>query len=406
MQKRLKSSALTNAEVKTTIWFLWLFYAIFIIYDVFYNYLLPELPWGSDLAKETNIFDYVQYIILFGLLPVSMFLLKNDKPYLIKYIFFIGLTSINIISDIWFYLGSEGNSYTNGNVVELFIILFSPIFVNKRFFYLVSIGTGLKYLVIGLAIQDPVVLFPILIVVVLSMIAYIILHRIHSYVEAVKKSYDKQLEGIVKGIIATLELKDPYTRGHSERVAEYAMKLARATNKFKKDELNSFYYTCLLHDIGKIHIPDSILIKPSKLTIEEYEIIKTHPTVGAKAVQQVEGIADYIDVIYYHHERWDGTGYPKMLKGEEIPYLARVTAIADAFDAMTSSRSYRAALPLEEAYKRIIDGKGTQFDPDLVDLFQETYQSWVEFYESYIIEIETMENNQKEVQDYESKKIK
>ncbi|HLT55103.1 MAG TPA: HD domain-containing phosphohydrolase, partial [Bacillota bacterium] len=114
-----------------------------------------------------------------------------------------------------------------------------------------------------------------------------------------------------------------------------------------------------------------------------YEIIKTHPVVGAKAIQDVEGIIDNIDVIYHHHERWDGKGYPDGLAGENIPYLARITAIADAFDAMTSSRSYRPALPYEEAYKRIVEGKGTQFDPQLVELFMRVYPTWIEISKQY-----------------------
>jgi putative nucleotidyltransferase with HDIG domain len=262
-------------------------------------------------------------------------------------------------------------------------VLFSPIFVNKKFFYLVSLGTILKYLVVGVTIHDSVVMLPLLIVVVLSFIAYIILHRFYSYMNSVKRAYDDQLEGIVKGIITTLELKDPYTRGHSERVAEYALSLAKATEKYKKEELKFFYYACLLHDIGKIHIPDYILTKPGKLTADEYNLIKMHPVVGAKAVQDVEGISDNISVILSHHERWDGSGYQEGLKGTDIPFLARVTTIADAFDAMTSSRSYRSALSIEEAYTRILNGKGTQFDPELVELFTHVFPEWKEIHTNY-----------------------
>ncbi|WP_312854646.1 HD-GYP domain-containing protein [Pallidibacillus pasinlerensis] len=163
----------------------------------------------------------------------------------------------------------------------------------------------------------------------------------------------------------------------------YAVSMAKATGKFKESELRYFYYACLLHDIGKINIPDAILTKPGKLSDNEYEIIKTHPIVGAEAIKDVEGIADYIDVVYHHHERWDGKGYPEGLVGEETPLLARITAVADAFDAMTSSRSYRPALPFEEACKRIEAGKGSQFDPKLVDLFLQIYPNWVEISENY-----------------------
>lgn len=161
------------------------------------------------------------------------------------------------------------------------------------------------------------------------------------------------------------------------------MNMAEATGKFKPSELNSFYYACLLHDIGKVNIPDSILTKSGMLTDEEFDIIKTHPVVGAEAIRDVEGVADNIDVIYHHHERWDGKGYPDRLAGEDIPFSARITAVADAFDAMTSSRSYRPALPFEVAYERIIEGQGTQFDPQLAELFKQIYPDWVQISKNY-----------------------
>ncbi len=380
MRNQHRSSTLLNEEKRTTIWFLWLFYIVYIVYDITYYYILPEFPWAIQGLSSSG--DYWMYIVLFSLLPIAFYLIKSENSWLIKYVYFITFTFLNIVNDIWFYWGNEA-PYTNGNIVEVVIVLFSPIFVNKKFFYLVSFGTMGKYLIIGLFLQDYVVLFPLLLVVVLAMIAYILLHRFLGYVSAVENSYDNQLEGMVKGIIATLELKDPYTRGHSERVAGYAMILANATQKFKDDELKSFYYACLLHDIGKVHIPDYILTKPDKLTAEEFNLIKTHPSVGANAVQEVEGISDNIDVIYHHHERWDGKGYPDGLKGTETHLLPRVTAIADAFDAMTSSRSYRSALPLEEAYNQIITGKGTQFDPELVDLFEKVFPSWADYHNNY-----------------------
>lgn len=220
----------------------------------------------------------------------------------------------------------------------------------------------------------------------MAIIAYILLHRFLSYVKVLKTSYDEQLAGIVKGVIATLELKDPYTRGHSERVAEYALNLAKASGKLKESDLDHFYYACLLHDIGKVNIPDTILTKYGKLTDEEYEIVKTHPVVGAKAIEDVDGIADNIAVVYHHHERWDGMGYPDGLVGEKTPLVARITSIADAFDAMTSTRSYRPALPLEEAYKRILDGSGSQFDPELVEVFKKVYPDWITISKQYSID--------------------
>lgn len=373
---------LGNEEKQNVKWFLSLFYIILVSYDVFYYYIYPKYVLDGKHLGFPSVFSYWFYLIIISLFPLALYLNKRKKSYLVKYIYFISYIVLTILNDIYIYLKySQYNA--SGNAVEVFFILFSPIFVNSRFFLLVSIGILTKYMLMGAILHSAYVFTPIILVSVLSIIAYILLNRFQGYVSAVKISYDKRLEGIVKGVIATLELKDQYTRGHSERVAGYALLLAKKTGKFSREELKSFNYACLLHDIGKIHIPDQILMKPSKLTNEEFEIIKTHPIVGAEAVREVEGLQESIDIIRSHHERWDGKGYPDQLKGEAIPLLARIVAIADAFDAMTSTRSYRAALSLDEAYKRIIEGKGTQFDPKLVEIFKDVYPEWLEFYSTF-----------------------
>src|SRR5690606_1527272 len=126
---------------------------------------------------------------------------------------------------------------------------------------------------------------PISLVVVIGSVAYILLNRFLDYVKAVRESYSTQMEEIVKGVVATLELKDPYTRGHSERVAHFSLLLAHRMGQFSEDVLKTFYYACLLHDVGKVSIPDYILTKPTSLTEAEYEVIKTHPSVGANAMK-------------------------------------------------------------------------------------------------------------------------
>ena len=380
----MKNTSLLQEEKRATVLFMWLFYIVFFLYDIFYYNMFPLLPWIANVIPDTVWYylSFIKYLIIICLIPVTIYFFKKGKPEKVKYIVVITYLVTNLVTDIYYYFG-KADSYSSGNLVELVIILFSPIFINKRFFYLVTWGIILKYILVGVFIQDPVILFPVIINIILAIIAYILLHRFLSYVKALKTSYDEQLAGIVKGVIATLELKDPYTRGHSERVAEYAMSLAKATGKVKESELNYFYYACLLHDIGKVNIPDTILAKHGKLTEEEYEVIKTHPVVGAKAIEDVEGIGDNIAVVYHHHERWDGKGYPDGLVGEETPLVARITAIADAFDAMTSTRSYRPALPFEEAYKRILDGKGSQFDPELVEVFKQVYPDWITISKQY-----------------------
>ncbi|UOQ46995.1 HD-GYP domain-containing protein [Gracilibacillus caseinilyticus] len=381
MRNIYRYANLLNEEKRTTVWFLWLFYIIFFGYEIINNFMLPQIPWGR-LPEQQNFLDGVLYIAIISLLPIAIFLLKKDRPTNVKYIIFCTYTILNLLSELIYYLSTD-NIYASGNIVEIVIIIFSPIFVNKRFFYLVILGTISKFVVVGLILNDSVVYLPIVILILLSIVAFIILNRFLGYVEAFKETYDKQLEGIVKGVIATLELKDPYTRGHSERVAEYANILAKATKSLNSSDTKYFYFACLLHDIGKIHIPDSILTKPGRLTKAEFDTIKEHPSVGAQAVKQVEGISEYIAVIEQHHERWDGNGYPYGLQGEAIDYLARITSIADAFDAMTSSRSYRDAMPLEKAYQNIIEGSGTQFDPNLVEIFKDVYPDWVRYHTSY-----------------------
>ncbi|MEK4130122.1 HD-GYP domain-containing protein [Solibacillus sp. FSL W8-0474] len=380
----MKKTSLLQEEKRSTILFLWLFYVVFFVYEIFYNNLFPAYPWSDVSTKSSAWYDFmfIKFSVMIILILLSIYLIKKRKTEVVKYILFIGYFLTNVISDILYYKDSS-LTYTSGNMVELVIILFSPIFVNRKFTYFITIGLLLKYIVVGIFIQDPLIIFPISIMIVLSIISFILLHRFLNYIKALKYSYDEQLEGIVKGVIAILELKDPYTRGHSERVAAYAMNMAEATGKFKASELNSFYYACLLHDIGKVNIPDSILTKSGMLTDEEFDIIKTHPVVGAEAIRDVDGVADNIDVIYHHHERWDGKGYPDRLSGKDIPFSARITAVADAFDAMTSSRSYRPALPFEVAYERIVEGQGTQFDPQLTELFKQIYPEWVQISKNY-----------------------
>ncbi|ULT57814.1 HD-GYP domain-containing protein [Neobacillus drentensis] len=372
---------LPHEEQRTVKWFLIFFYIIMLGYDFFYYYFLPVHVKHVEGGLPSN-FWYLNYIVLFLLIPVIFYLIKTNKQFWVKYVFFISYLLTAFTVDIVSFYHSD-RTYSSGNVVEVFLIFTLPIFLNKKYFWIVSLGVLVKYVLTAIILNNTYLILPIILFAVISVLSLFLLVRFQGYVRAIKISYDKQLEGMVKGVIATLELKDPYTRGHSERVASYALLLAREIDKLSKEEQKSFYYACLLHDIGKVHIPDHILMKPERLTKEEFEIIKSHPSVGAEAVKDVEGIQDSICVIRSHHERWDGKGYPDQLKGEEIPLLARVTTIADAFDAMTSSRSYRAAMPVEEAYQRIIDGEGSQFDPTLLEEFKKVFPAWVEFHKKY-----------------------
>jgi putative nucleotidyltransferase with HDIG domain len=368
-------------EKQTVKWFLLISYIILIGYDYFYYYIAPANIVERQKGLPSN-FWWLNYLVLIIFIPIAIYLSKVNKQNWIKYVFIISYFSVSFPVAIFSYLG-KGEQYTSGNVVEIFFIFSLPLFLNKKYFWLVSLGILVKYILTAIILKTTFLILPIILVAILSVMSFFLLVRFQGYVKAISNSYDNQLQGIVKGVIATLELKDPYTRGHSERVANYAIMLVKEIGTLSKEEQKSFYYACLLHDIGKVNIPDQILMKPGKLTKEEFEVIKSHPVVGAEAVKNVDGIKDSICVISSHHERWDGKGYPDQLKGENIPLLARISAIADAFDAMTSSRSYREAMPVEEAYQRIIEGKGSQFDPMLVEEFKKVYPAWVKFHDNY-----------------------
>lgn len=166
----------------------------------------------------------------------------------------------------------------------------------------------------------------------------------------------------------TIEQKDAYTKGHCNRVRTISVAMGRALN-FSHEHILTLEGGSLLHDIGKIGISEEILNKTSSLTKEEYEIIKMHPVFGDRIINHIELFQPYRPIIRSHHERIDGRGYPDGLKADQIPLEVRIVSLADAYDAMTSSRAYRSALPTEIAVEELKACSGTQFDPDLVNLF-------------------------------------
>ncbi len=166
----------------------------------------------------------------------------------------------------------------------------------------------------------------------------------------------------------TVEAKDSYTRGHSDRVSEYSVLLGKYLN-LSEEDLHLLKVGGLFHDIGKIGVPDSILLKTAKLTDDEYSEIKNHPTIGAHILSNATIFEKALPIVKHHHERYDGHGYPSKLVGEAIPYLARIATVADSFDAMTSRRTYRDSLPIDIVKQEIEKNKGTQFDPNITDVF-------------------------------------
>ena len=184
----------------------------------------------------------------------------------------------------------------------------------------------------------------------------------------------------------TVEAKDTYTRGHSDRVSEYSYLIGKYLH-LSEEDLKKLKLGGLFHDIGKIGVPDSILLKTAKLTDDEYSEIKNHPSIGAHILSNATMFKDIIPIVKHHHERFDGNGYPGKLAGEDIPYLARITAVADTFDAMTSKRAYRDPLPLDVVKSEFEKNKGTQFDPQIADVF-------LEILNNHYDEIEKIQNKE------------
>ncbi len=176
--------------------------------------------------------------------------------------------------------------------------------------------------------------------------------------------------GTLHALTSAIDAKDSYTFGHSERVALLSEMLARAAG-IDEAIVERIYIAGLVHDVGKIGVPESVLAKPGRLTDEEFDQIKMHPEIGARILRDIRQMQDLIPGVMYHHERWDGKGYPEKRMGLDIPLFGRVIGLADAFDAMSSDRTYRSALNIHQVLQEIKDCKGSQFDPELADVFLE-----------------------------------
>ena len=189
---------------------------------------------------------------------------------------------------------------------------------------------------------------------------------IHSGNIELYRQQSELLAGVVRALTSAIDAKDPYTCGHSDRVARIAVRLAQELGCDQK-LVDTIYLSGLLHDIGKIGIDDSVLRKPGKLSEEEYEHIKTHVRIGHRILVDLKKLDEVLPVVLYHHESWDGRGYPRRLTGEEIPLSARIVAVADSLDAMGSDRPYRERMPDEKIDDIFRSGAAKQWDAQVVD---------------------------------------
>jgi len=204
-------------------------------------------------------------------------------------------------------------------------------------------------------------------IIVFFVITFIKIDKSMKLEKKINSQIDEMNKKIIRALVRTIDAKDRYTNGHSLRVAEYSREIAQRMNKSEK-ELEEIYYAGLLHDVGKIRVPATIINKPGKLTNEEYEQVKIHPLTSYHILKDIYEDKTISMGAKFHHERYDGRGYPNGLEGENIPEIARIISVADTYDAMASNRSYRKALPQDVVRSEIEKGKGTQFDPEIAEI--------------------------------------
>ena len=338
----------------------------------------------------------VLFIVAGAVSAVSSGVFKNRKvsefaaisTCLITFTYYAVSGSMNGFSVIWAMMMPIGVSYflsvklgiiTSAYYELLCIILFyTPLREKMARYYSEIVMT--RYPIVFLAVSG---------VTIVAMIDY---HRMAlkemEYTDRLNDEVEKQTsiaverakqlelmnDEMVNMLAVAIDAKDEYTNGHSFRVASYSAALARKVG-MPEDEIMTLRREAMLHDIGKIGIPDAVLNNPNRLSDEQYEIIKLHTTIGARILSEASALEGAAAVAEFHHERYDGKGYPKGLKGEEISFHARIVTIADSYDAMHSERIYNKGLKPSAIKSELIKGRGTQFDPVLLDAFMEMFNS-------------------------------
>jgi HD-GYP domain-containing protein (c-di-GMP phosphodiesterase class II) len=202
------------------------------------------------------------------------------------------------------------------------------------------------------------------------------IQKLQSDYLSLKRNYDRLLQQTGQALLKALEIRDPYTYGHSMRVMEYTMLIGRGAQLSIKD-LKRLELCALFHDVGKIGVPDCVLLKPARLSPEEQTIMAAHAGFSAEIIGIIDEFKEATDGVKHHHERFDGKGYPSSLKGKDIPLESRIILVADTFDAMTSNRPYRKALPIQTAYDELQRFSGVQFDPEFVKIFLKEHEKLV-----------------------------
>lgn len=291
------------------------------------------------------------HVILISMLPFLYATLYSSKR-VMRYVY-----GLSVIGTIIIVYGGYYYGLCDANMVLLTARDMSDYIVNGVF-TLIDANT------------NPIFTLFVFFVVPRCLIAVAFMFVCNSIVEIVSMSHKKTEQMFLQTVMAlsdAVDAKDRYTSGHSKRVAEYSRRIAERLGK-SKEEQEEIYRAGLLHDVGKIRIPEEIINKPGKLTDEEFNIIKIHPVTGYHILRGISEESSIAIAAKYHHERYDGRGYPNGIEGNKIPEVARILGVADSYDAMASNRSYRNALPQDVVRSEIEKGKGTQFDPRIADV--------------------------------------
>ena len=315
-------------------------------------------------GKYKKIFQSICFIALLNFIICTILHLTGVADYIETMPAAHAILIITFLAVILTFLIRYWNHRSRSDCLLFFgllITMLSVIFEAISVYYKVSVSG----VFVGIAI---LILLFINVIYTIHIIRDIIKRQQQEELDKRKKNIEEMSLQLMQMLSTTIEAKDEYTKGHSHRVAEYSVLIARELG-WNEKELSNLKNAAHLHDIGKIAIPDTILNKPSKLSEEEFSIIKEHTIIGANILKNISLIDHVQEIVRNHHERYDGNGYPDGLKGKEIPLHARIVAVADSYDAMSSQRIYRNQLPPEKIIQELENNKGTQFDPEITDIF-------------------------------------
>lgn len=319
---------------------------------------------GRKPVSKRKIVSILVFVLLFALYVLTELGSRNTASS--KELFMIGSHPMPVSS-----LAGVFSS------ISTIILIAWVVFYRKTGFYLSLVILATRFFRLSKGLIDfHGTSLPAIFITLVAFVSVILIYQRNEKIQKIQEKSRNELEEFSKSIIGAfancIDGKDSYTNGHSQRVAKYTKLLAQKLGE-SPETIVQYYNIALLHDIGKIGIPEAILTKSGKLTDEEFKIMKSHAQKGYEILKNVKIHENISSGAHYHHERFDGKGYPDGLSGYSIPWVARIISVADAFDAMSSTRSYRDKLPMDYIIGEIQKGSGTQFDPSVVEAFMELY---------------------------------